>query len=768
MTRTLLDELKEALGSTLAYNENAEVAPVALLWPDASGHFGEAVSELRESLPVLELGNWDGSGVRGPAYWLRCAIAGTVDAEVSRGIPIVYLPGMAREDLRAVEECPRELAPLAELQYRGEWFAHPNGRDWSIFGFLSNAERGLGLTISDDAATKEALLGAFDELLKLPMRQLETVYVNADFLYQLQNPDPVDSLLSWLDDPAGFRDRMDDERWNVFVQQCKANYDFDPSTDGEIVGGRRLGERQGVWQHVWQRFERNPERYRGVEERLRKGRPDQLFTSAPGSWPQDNESAESDLRAALAELDGAPAGVARDEIERLWDHHQERRGWVWAQLGQSPLVFALEQIHRLAQLTSSAPSGDVDKLADAYAKEGWKADSAFVSALATVPEREAREAVVVAAMAVYRPWLESHAVALQEAIGPMVNAGTYQPGPSASTAEGTVTVFVDGLRLDLAHRLADQLSGLDVQVDTALAALPTVTANSKAVLTPVPEGSLEPGDDLGPVRAGSGAKADINVLRSLMSDRDVQVLKRPETGDPSGCAWTESGEIDKRGHEFGIRMVDELDKELEQIVGRVRELLEAGWEQAHIVTDHGWLLVPGGLEKAELPAATAEVKKGRCARLKQGADVSVPTVPWHWDNNVRIALAPGITCFVQNQEYEHGGVSLQECVVPRLRIRARDRKTPTGGAAFTKIKWLGLMCRVAFEHVAPGSTVDIRAMPGEATTSLAEDAKETTGAGKQSLFVANEEHEGEKAFLVIVSPQGQIVAQREVIVGSNR
>ena len=59
------------------------------------------------------------------------------------------------------------------------------------------------------------------------------------------------------------------------------------------------------------------------------------------------------------------------------------------------------------------------------------------------------------------------------------------------------------------------------------------------------------------------------------------------------------------------------------------------------------------------------------------ASVDVPTVPWFWDPDVRIALAPGATCFEANKEYEHGGVSPQECIVPRLTVTAgRGRRRP--------------------------------------------------------------------------------------------
>jgi hypothetical protein len=246
------------------------------------------------------------------------------------------------------------------------------------------------------------------------------------------------------------------------------------------------------------------------------------------------------------------------------------------------------------------------------------------------------------------------------------------------------------------------------------------------------------------------------------------VLGPTETGDPSRTAWTETGEIDHHGHDVGLRLVDYLDEEIERITARIRELLDAGWQRVEVVTDHGWVLLPGGLEKVELPPATTEVKKGRCARLKDGASVDVPTVPWFWDPNVRIALAPGVTCFEANKEYEHGGVSPQECIVPRLTVRAGSLAATTGGPEFTKVKWLGLQCRVEFAGVTDKAVVDLRGLPAEPKSSIAEHAKETSAAGKVSLIVPDEEHEGERAYLVLVGPDGQILAQREVVVGRNR
>jgi hypothetical protein len=352
----------------------------------------------------------------------------------------------------------------------------------------------------------------------------------------------------------------------------------------------------------------------------------------------------------------------------------------------------------------------------------------------------------------------------------MANAHTYQPGPPAAKTTRTVILFVDGLRLDVAHRLAAGLQnvGLVATVTTSLSALPTVTQTAKPALVPLDEGALVAGPELHPANAATGTRATIQVLRSLMDENDVQVLGPTDSGDPSGTAWTEAGDLDHRGHDLGIRLVDYLDEEVERIVVRIGELLDVGWDRIDVVTDHGWILLPGGLEKIDLPVAVTEMKKGRCARLKEGAEVAVPTVPWFWDQNVRIALAPGVTCFEANKEYEHGGVSPQECIVPRIAVTAGAVAKTNTALEIKGVKWLGLLCRVEFTGSDQGVLVDLRALPGDPKTSIAEVAKETGQSGRVSLLVPDEEHQGERVHLVFVSDDGQILAQRDVVVGRNR
>ncbi len=224
----------------------------------------------------------------------------------------------------------------------------------------------------------------------------------------------------------------------------------------------------------------------------------------------------------------------------------------------------------------------------------------------------------------------------------------------------------------MARRLGDALTakGLHASVTPRLAALPTVTPTAKPAVTPI-GGLLGTGSGFDPRVSETGQKWSIDVMRKLLTDGGFQILMRDDAmGDPTGAAWTERGEIDGYGHAQGWKLARRVMEEVGELAERVAALLDAGWREVRVITDHGWLLLPGGLPKTELPEHLTDVRKRRCARLKPGVRFEGQTMPWHWDQDVRIALAPGIGCFEAGKEYEHGGLSPQECVVPVVTVRA--------------------------------------------------------------------------------------------------
>ena len=329
---------------------------------------------------------------------------------------------------------------------------------------------------------------------------------------------------------------------------------------------------------------------------------------------------------------------------------------------------------------------------------------------------------------------------------------------------GTCVLFSDGLRFDLARRLAGELGdGLTTSLAWRFAALPTVTATAKPDVSPA-AGLLSGGAGLDPTVTASGSRVTADVLRRLLGDNGWQILRGDDLGEPSGTAWTELGDVDAYLHEHGWKVAHHVAAELRSLKTRVLALLAHGWQKVVVVTDHGWLLLPGGLPKADLPEHLTELRKGRCARLKPSATTAYLTVPWRWDPNVQIAIAPGIHCFEAGKEGEHGGLSPQECVTPILtvqRLHAASDRT----VAIESVVWRGLRCQVRLGDMSSGLTVDIRLKPNDAASSLASSPASPKADGTASLVVPDDDHEGQAAVVVVVSSDGTILAQQHTTVG---
>ncbi|MBC8254670.1 MAG: BREX-1 system phosphatase PglZ type B [Ardenticatenia bacterium] len=765
---TFLDALATALATAGHYNRNDQVGPAAALWPDEQRQWEPLLPLLRARLPVLTLGEYDPAQRTGPSYWLRCMIGRTIFEDVipENQVPIIYLPGYGKQHLRAIEECPKALQPLAELQYRGALWLHPNGRDWRVTGFLYS----LDIPVGSDNETREALARALPRLAHEPLaRLLKQAPLYAPFFNELLHPDAVRQMLLWLSDPQVFRDQLREDEWAAFRAICRQKYEVDPVTDGAITVAKHLAEKEGDWAAVWQRYVEAPEAYPGIPELLTRAQPSQLplILGEPSPvWPQYNRTAEERLQEALRGLRDRLPEQVRAALLALEEEHGERRNWVWAKLDQAPLASALAHLVSLARLTEKPISGaDVAGIAGNYVAWGWQADAAVLDALAAVQHDRDVTAVKSAILPLYRGWLSESAEKMQQAVlqDPQQN---YVPGMPPAGGPGTCIVFCDALRYDLGQRLVAQLEvrGLECEVAWRLAALPTVTATAKPATSPAADqikGSDEPG--LTPVARKTGTGINATSLRNLIEAAGWQILQSDEAGDPTGQGWTEIGAIDAYGHQHGWRVAQHARGEVVSLADRVESLLQHGWKRIVVVTDHGWLMLPDGLPKAELAIHLTELRKGRCAVLKPGAQTDQQVVPWHWNPEVCIAVARDIRCYEAGKEYEHGGISPQECVLPVITVTVGE--SAEAAVTIQEVTWRGLRCYVQLDGASSDMAVDIRSKAGDAGTSLALESKLPEADGSVSLLVPDEDNEGEAAFVVVVSMSGELKAQQLTIVG---
>ena len=97
------------------------------------------------------------------------------------------------------------------------------------------------------------------------------------------------------------------------------------------------------------------------------------------------------------------------------------------------------------------------------------------------------------------------------------------------------------------------------------------------------------------------------------------------------------------------------------------------------------------------------------------------------------------------------------------------RQGGAGSAAVVTVKsvtWKGLRCTVVVEGAAPGQRVDIRTKAALASSSLASTEKPLDG-GKASLAVADDEHMGAAAVVVVLDAEGEVLQKQATTVGGN-
>lgn len=752
---TLLLHVTKALTNAAQHDPATEEAPVAILWTDPEGEWRSLVNLLQSALPqFFVLGDYDPAKRQGPALWLKTVLEpGT--------IPVLYLPGVSRQILRQADQCPWELQPLVELVHRGCVWAQRGGRDWTVAAFVQSAD-GLNLDLALDARTLASLrasLAVFSqrELGTLRGRRLQA----ADFDALLVD-DTRRDLLAWIAEGDCLRQQWSSERWHAFASRCRAEFNFDPATQAPVAAALMLGQRRTpAWQSLWQRFTEAPALFPGLESVLDRAQPPgATFDEA---WPAANRDLEESLRRALTNLENLAPHAARQNVAFLEEEHKKRRNWVWAGLAQAPLAKALEKIAALAKATTLIPDCQhLHEFHQWFVQDGHRADGLVLDVLAMPLSQQNQTAIQSAVRALYAPWLDDCCQHMQALMH------EWKPERQGVTAaEGGCLVFVDGMRLDLGLNLAQRLEelGITVNIQTRLAALPTVTATAKAAVAPFAQDCNQAATcDQEFQTTFEGRTLDARIFKTALTRSEYEVLTPSGPLAPKNAAsrgWIEAGHCDSKGHDLGAEMPLNLPQEMERLVDLVLALFEAGWTQVTLITDHGWLLLPGALKRHELPLFLVESRWSRCATPKGESQPQVPMVPWHWNPQIAIPVAPGASSFVAAQEYAHGGISPQECIIPVLSA-SRAGSVAKLHTKIQSITWKRQRVAVEVQGMQAGQRADIQTEDGR---SLLSAPKLIETDGQVSLLVPDADLQGTSAKVVILAPDGQILALTPTRIG---
>jgi hypothetical protein len=742
---TPLDALAEALRECRKYVSGAEAPPEAILWCDPGGEFAPILPAVRALLGnLLTFGAYDPSTRTGPALWLRAAAARQVPgiAWAEDEPAVIYLQGHGRDILRGAEDCPADLAPLVWFAVTGNFFGQPKqSRDWTSRGFLAAQGSPIGLDIPEDKATREALGRAARQLFAEPIEALKGRRLDAAALDALLVPDLDADMLRWID--GALTPDTDPERFAAFSSLAAKQLGFNPRRKSRQDAAARLAQREKRWAKVWDRFEDREGAYEGVVKLLRDETPQSMFEGRD-AYPSVNSAAETGLRTALLALESAVPEKAVATLQELEQQQGWRRETVWARRGEARLAQALEHLAIVAQ-ASALPGHDARTLAEAYLAEGWKADWAAMRALDIARTGADRDAVTAALRAVYLPWLDAGAVALQKLAedGKVAFAAPVKPHKPPKRA---ALLFVDGLRMDLAQQLGALLraKGATATVGCTWSGFPTITATCKGLASPAASLlAAASAEDLGPCFEGKPAQKPV-LLKAI--EAAGWITSETLLGDEP--LWREIGRFDERGHALGADLATQARDLLEEVADIALRLARQG-HRVRLVTDHGWLLMPGGLQPAPLVAGltVAGGKGHRVATLKEGAWTTYPRFPWSWDKGVLLATPTGARAFFAGVEYAHGGVSPQECILPILDVTAEPEAAPV----VIKPTWQRFRLKVEV-HGGAGLMFDVRLGSDSSGPSILRKGTCPLDELGQVGVLIPDEYEGKQVCLVVHPP----------------
>jgi hypothetical protein len=641
-----------------------ESAPVAILWTDEKREWEAVLPKIKEALPELySLGAYAPEDRSGPGVWLRMVADGTAGKVGAGETAILYLPGVGngqlRTDLRNLKERSASCAP-GRASVSRHVLAAGERQGLDLAGLLRNQARRLGLKVSGSQETAQALKAAMGKLLMQNLAALESLVIDERYLNDLINPAPDETVLRWLTAPEAIRQEQG-ASWDSFVASAQKRYGVDLGKGPVDVAQRILASKPGDATYpLWEKYAAHWHSYRDVYGVFATIAPPDLFQSAD-RYPRENDADEKRLGADLIHAASLQPAAAAQAVQDLESKHGHRRATLWAAQGHAPLAVALAELAVIAKAAMAPMSGgNVLDAARAYAESGWRIDAAARSAMAIAQTADLEKPIYAVLEALYRRWLEKQAEGFQA----LVKKDGYPHWALPEVPDGTVVLFVDGLRFDLARELEVLLgkdNGLSVGLEPGLTSVPSVTSSGKVWVSPaskLAEGAKgSGGGGFEPTLPKGAYTAD--KLRKAM---EAEVFAIVDTESPSfayGKGWAEfPGDIDSDGHNKGLKLARAVPAHLDDLAKTVRRLLNAGWKEVWIVTDHGWLLLPGGLPKAELPAKLTETKWGRCAILKDASgDHDWLVLPWSFDKGIRVALAPGISAFSNGREYDHGGLS---------------------------------------------------------------------------------------------------------------
>jgi hypothetical protein len=266
--------------------------------------------------------------------------------------------------------------------------------------------------------------------------------------------------------------------------------------------------------------------------------------------------------------------------------------------------------------------------------------------------------------------------------------------------------LVDALRFELAAELRTRVAeDYPADLHAVAAQLPTITRVGMAALMPEADGNLRlvrKNGDLVPVIKEREPSDRFKAIQAIYGDRCVmmdldQFLKKKKLHFPETIQLLviKTLDIDELGTFLAQDAARLIPSVLKKLPAAVTKLKELEFEQVVLATDHGFVLLdeqePGDL--VPKPAGDWVHVKGRYllgSGSGSGAAVAFDVEQVGIKGEVDTLVVPrSFGTFSHSEPYFHGGLSLQECVLPVLCITITKKDKKEGKPAKLRLSYKG-------------------------------------------------------------------------------
>jgi len=393
----------------------------------------------------------------------------------------------------------------------------------------------------------------------------------------------------------------------------------------------------------------------------------------------------------------------------IWSHHDYRLQSTWELLRQALLT--LEALERAPARECAADPVAWYRAAGLAVDRGYRSFVFTLSRLEDESPYGARLLDLVETLAArYREWLD---MVQSSFVARVRKDGWPLPGlsrqdrvfqsevaPHLAQSRRVAYFLVDALRYELGDALAGKLeSDHRITRSAAGALLPTKTSLGMAALAPETSGPLSvrlEADGWTVLRGGSplaGASDRDALYRAYKGDQVLvetleQWLARGARQKPDAkvqLAVIRSTEIDSAGEVSDSVFRSSLENLMTSLARGVRKCFALGFDRAVLCADHGFLYVPVRKpgDQVSSPSGAVQIKGDRYAfgmvEPSESLLILRPEALGYVIEGVQgksptLALPLSTGSFVKPGAYAHGGLSLQEALIPVLTVEPVGRK----------------------------------------------------------------------------------------------